>query len=242
MRQFRFAYLLAALALVVFVRPFLSEQVLGLALVDLLQFVTLLAGAYAAIEQRRTFVAVAALGSVSAVAQVVFHVTHTAAASVAFVVAGLLFYTSIAWALLRALFRSQSRVTRDTLYQAQSVYLMIGLIGAMTYALLELAAPGSFRFPEELATVGAKESSVVVQQIEERFDRFLGFSFTTLTTLGYGNIAPASARADALTSLQAVIGQVYLAVVIARLVAIQVGQSERERLKRNVARDVREDQ
>lgn len=49
--------------------------------------------------------------------------------------------------------------------------------------------------------------------------RFVGFSFTTLTTLGYGNIAPATRQADSLTTLQAVIGQLHPAIVLARLVA-----------------------
>ncbi|MEM7622882.1 MAG: ion channel [Planctomycetota bacterium] len=101
------------------------------------------------------------------------------------------------------------------LCQAVSVYLLIGLIGASSYALLEFAAPGSFRFGD---TGESRDTG------DDRFERFLDYSFTTLTTLSYGNIAPASPRADALASLQAVVGQVYLAVVIARLVAIEVSQ------------------
>jgi len=214
MKRFRFAYLLASLALVVFLRPFLTERVLGLAIVDLLLLITLLAGAFATIGQRHLLIPVALLGLASAAAQSASHLTGAPAATVAFLIAGLLFYGSVAWALLAALFARQQRVTGDTLCQAMAAYLLLGMIGAMAYALLELAAPGSFRFPAAGEGAGATG----------RFDRFLGFSFTTLTTLGYGNIAPASPRADALTTLQAFTGQIYLAVVIARLVAIEVGQ------------------
>lgn len=212
MREFRFAYLLASLVFVAFVRPFLGDRILGLALVDILLFITLLAGAYAVIEQRATLYAVATLGLISAGAQITFGLSKSPAATGVFLTATLLFYSSVTWASLRTLFRHHARVTRDTLCQAMSVYLLIGMIGAMSYALLELASPNSFRFAQDLVGTDA------------RFDRFLGFSFTTLTTLGYGNIAPASPRADAIATLQAVFGQIYLAIVIARLVSIQVGQ------------------
>ena len=87
-------------------------------------------------------------------------------------------------------------------------------LDAFAYALLESLVPGSF-------TIGGEPTPA-----DARFDRYIGFSFTTLTTLGYGTIVPTNPRADALTSLQAIAGPVYLTIVIARLVAIQVGQQE----------------
>ena len=54
------------------------------------------------------------------------------------------------------------------------------------------------------------------------FWRFLGFSFATLTTLGYGNVAPATRQGDAIATAEAVVGQMYVAIVIARIVALQI--------------------
>jgi hypothetical protein len=48
------------------------------------------------------------------------------------------------------------------------------------------------------------------------------FSFVTITTLGYGDIAPVSLLARSLTIVQALVGQVYIAIVIARLVSLQI--------------------
>lgn len=212
-QRFRFAYLLAALVLVAFVRPFLDNAVVTPAIVDLMLFVALLAGAYAATERKVFFVPVVVLGAVSAAVQAAFVVSGVESLAVAFVASSLLFYAAVAWAIARALFGQQRHVTSDTLCQAVSVYLLLGLVWAMGYSLLETAVPGSFVFDG----IAANESS--------RFARFAGYSFATLTTVGYGNIAPASSRADAMSSLQALVGQIYIAVVIARLVAIQLAES-----------------
>ena len=51
------------------------------------------------------------------------------------------------------------------------------------------------------------------------------YSFVTITTIGYGDITPLTSQARSLSLLEAVFGQLYLAVVIARLVGIQITQS-----------------
>jgi voltage-gated potassium channel Kch len=55
----------------------------------------------------------------------------------------------------------------------------------------------------------------------------LYFSLVTVTTLGYGDIAPAMPAARMLCSLEAVIGQLFVAVFIARMVAIHIGERSR---------------
>jgi voltage-gated potassium channel Kch len=54
------------------------------------------------------------------------------------------------------------------------------------------------------------------------FANFIYYSFVTLTTLGYGDIVPVSPHARALSSLEAVIGQLFIAVLIARLVGMHI--------------------
>lgn len=53
------------------------------------------------------------------------------------------------------------------------------------------------------------------------------FSFVTLTTLGYGDISPASFGARTLVTLEALVGQLYLVILIARLVSLEVAYSGR---------------
>ncbi|MEM1013291.1 MAG: ion channel [Planctomycetota bacterium] len=213
MKRFRFAYLLAALVLIAFVRPFLVGQLLGVGVIDLLLFVTLLAGAFAAVESRVRLMIVSGLAVLSAVSQVLLLAADVFAASIVFLVTTIAFYGMVAGSLLTTMFHGR-RVTGDTICQAISIYLLLGLLGTMGFALLEAIVPGSFTFANAAA------------EANERFDRFLGFSFVTLTTLGYGNISPATPRADALATALAAAGQIYLAIVVARLVGIQVGQQQ----------------
>ena len=89
------------------------------------------------------------------------------------------------------------------------VYFLIGLIWADVFFILETLQPGSFQIPPE-------------QVGQATLDYF---SYVTLTTLGYGDITPISAPARSLSLLEAMMGQLYLAVLIARLVGIHIAQS-----------------
>ena len=207
---FRHAFLLASLVVVVGVRPFVSERVFGVGVIDLMFFVTVIAGVLATVHVRKLRVAGVVLAVVMAGSQVAWFAADSERSLVLWLVCTLAFYCFLVTALVSVLFRAGTGVTIDTFCCAISVYFLLGMIWAIGFVLLELAAPGSFVLPD---TAPASSSG---------FDRFIGFSFATLTTLGYGNIAPASPRADALTSLEAIVGQGYIAIVIARLVAIQL--------------------
>jgi len=111
-------------------------------------------------------------------------------------------------------------ITADAVYGALVVYLLLGVAWAFVYSLLEILQPGSFEL-----------SKVAPQLVEERRFILFYYSFVTLTTLGYGDITPTSPTAASLAVVEAVIGQIYLAVIIARIVGIQVAQSARA--KRN---------
>jgi voltage-gated potassium channel Kch len=102
-------------------------------------------------------------------------------------------------------------VTLDTISESLAVYMLMGLTWAMAYQLLEFVEPGSFNFPDDVLPTDVSP-----------IQRIMSFSYVTLTTLGYGNITPATPKADALASAQALVGQIYITVLVARLVALQV--------------------
>ena len=125
---------------------------------------------------------------------------------------GMLFMLHMIILFLGHFFR-QDEINREVIFGALVVYLLMGLMWGYGYSLLEHLQPGSFTLP-----AGLSELDIGV------FDYF---SFVTMTTLGYGDMAPASGPARAMVMVLAVAGQVYLAVLVARLVGINIAQQSR---------------
>jgi hypothetical protein len=102
----------------------------------------------------------------------------------------------------------------DVVFAALSVYLLFGLIFGFIYFLVEEACPGSLVHNVASASI---EGSI-------RLSQAVYFSFVTLATLGYGDIIPASDVIRSLAIMQTMIGQVYLVVLVARLVTLYGGR------------------
>jgi len=86
------------------------------------------------------------------------------------------------------------------------LYLLLGLIWAVLFTLLQLLVPQSFS-----AIINTPEWFIL-------FPDFIYFSFVTITTLGFGDIAPVLPTARFLVYLEAIVGQFYLAILVASLV------------------------
>ena len=93
------------------------------------------------------------------------------------------------------------------------VYLLLGVIWALAYSIVELMSPGSFAGFEAWSDRGWDSE-------------WLYFSFVTMTTLGYGDLLPISATARVLAYLQAVFGQFYIAILVAGLVGVFIARRE----------------
>jgi voltage-gated potassium channel len=127
----------------------------------------------------------------------------------AFIVA-ILFLGFVTGALLRDVMR-QREVSTATLCDALSVYLLQAMFWVAVFGLVEEVAPGSFRgLPVHDDPDKARE--LCMQTLSY-------FSLVTLTTLGYGDVTPVSAWAQTTATLEAVFGQLFLVVLVARLVA-----------------------
>jgi voltage-gated potassium channel Kch len=94
------------------------------------------------------------------------------------------------------------RVTPNVILGSIAAYVLLGLVAAVLFQLIEAVYPNSFNVP-----LGY-----------ENFYKMIYFSFVTMSTLGYGDITPQSPQAGAITILIAVSGQLYLAVLMAMLV------------------------
>jgi len=123
---------------------------------------------------------------------------------------GILFMAFMVIVILSFIFREQD-VTSNTIYAAIVVYLLMAIMWAFVFSVLEGINPGSFAIAEGQIKVGRP--------------LFIYYSFITITTLGYGDITPVTAPANSFSSLEAVTGQIYLVVLVARLVGIHIAQS-----------------
>ncbi len=110
---------------------------------------------------------------------------------------------------------SPGPVDRERMAAALSLYLLFGLIFALIFAVIAELRPGSFHFS------AARSIDSAVRPLAD----MIYFSYVTLATLGYGDILPLSPSAKGLAILEAIVGQIYLVVVVARLVSLY-GQSE----------------
>lgn len=124
-------------------------------------------------------------------------------------------YTRI---VLLVMFR-RGPVTWSRIQGAVCAYLLIGLAWGSAYELLEYLHPGSFHL------VSAAED------IDQLTSKLTYFSFSTLTTVGFGDIIPLSPFARSLAIAEAIIGQLFPAILIGALVAMamQVHLSAAER-------------
>jgi len=100
---------------------------------------------------------------------------------------------------------SASQIDGEHLYAALSAYLLAGIFFGLFYWVLEQIAPRTFAAPGEFSRGSA-----------------VYFSFITLATLGYGDIVPRTDVARGLAVLEGVGGQLFLAVMVARLVSLYV--------------------
>jgi hypothetical protein len=132
--------------------------------------------------------------------------------------------TTVVWITLaivivvRELFR-QREVSVNAILGAMVTYLLAAVAFAYLYEILELFQPGSFSG----VPAGANP--------QELGDALLYFSLVSLTTVGYGDIVPASSLARPMAVFEGVFGTLYLAVMIARLVGLNIAsgiQKERE--------------
>ena len=126
---------------------------------------------------------------------------------------GAAFFWFTAGILMKYIFSQRSQVDLDLIYGAVSVYLLIGSGFGQIYLAFAMADPSAF-------------AGVEVTSDFDKVSRSLSyFSFVTLTTLGYGDITPAQHHVKVLAYFEAIIGQLYLTILVARLVGTYIAQS-----------------
>lgn len=233
---FRFVYLLTALVLLILFSPILSvmREDLNPMVAHLLYavvFTVVMVAAVIAVSGRRSVSIVAVLlGAAALVMTWVQLAVGYQSVQVCHYVASMVFVGYIIALILRYLFIAP-RVTLDVVFASLCAYLLLGVAWGLAYSIVDITSPGSFIY------LGSVAEAVDGMQITSGRDSVaVYFSLVTMTTLGYGDITPASPVTRMLAAVQALTGQLYLAVLVARLVAMHIIHSAQD-VKRDPSSD-----
>ncbi len=100
-------------------------------------------------------------------------------------------------------------ISLNRIVGAICIYLLLGVIWSIAYTVLEFLQPGSFKGMTEMVS-------------PLRNPDWIYFSFVTITTLGYGDITPVTQTAKTLSFAEAIVGQFFIAVLVAGLVSAYI--------------------
>jgi voltage-gated potassium channel len=201
----RFLFLLASVLAMILLTPLLesiNDGGITIAVVFLLTLISVVFTATEIMFRRLSILVLAALWLVLRFATpLVNEPIFLSLAQLAYIAVMGVSLFHVVQALVRA-----DRVTVDILAGGAAVYLMFSVIWALSFSLMEGLVPGSvFSAPGNHA---------------EAWNKIYYFSLSTLTTLGYGDLVPASAFARTWAALESALGVLYLAVFMARLIGI----------------------
>jgi hypothetical protein len=206
--QANLSFFLGLLVFTVFLMPAINmERSSGRFARDLAFSVILISGVAIGWGQRRLFVFSSCVAAVALALRWSAWFIRTDDLALVRDVATLVSIGLICFILLSQVFRAGT-VTSARVQGAIAVYLLLGLGWAHCYHIANRLSPGSFH-----SSVGGGFFSVV---------EWYYYSFATLTTLGYGDIVPIKQVSRSLAIGEALTGQLYLTVLIARLVALEV--------------------
>jgi voltage-gated potassium channel len=205
----RFIFLLAAIFLLLAVTPFIEGFVRLRFLFNAFLSAVLVSAVYALSQKIRNIAIAALLATPMLISIWTQYFVRSNAIFLIGRICGAFFIAFTIFHILRSIFQEQD-VTKDTIAGAAAVYMLFALMWSFLYGVLDLVEPGSFAISE-------------AQTLGER-TIYLYYSFVTITTLGYGDVTPISYIATSLAVLEAVVGQLYLVVLVAWLVGMYVSK------------------
>jgi hypothetical protein len=206
------AWLLFSLIVLVVVYPFLQPYAGGRAAIAVFDLVVLLL----ALRAARASGPEARIGYVLVWPAIALHIGAAFFPNAWMLPANLatqaLFHAFVVVCLLRYML-SDEVMTLDELFAAAGLYVLMAFVFAYLYALVELFAPGAFYINPSNNPDGSTG-----------WWELLYFSFTCLSSVGFGEITPVSDHARSLVMIQQMLGVLYIALVISRLVALQANR------------------
>ncbi len=214
----KFVYLLLSLLFLMILIPMLYPYPLGQIALNVLLIITMLLSLYTISQKRKLVIGALLIAVLTFITMVYSHLTRSSPVAFASLCLGFAFFMFTTVTILIQIFKEEE-VTVDEIAAAISTYLLIGMSGAFLFGIIDYLIPGSIVSTTPVAPILSMHGGDLPY-----FADYIYFSFTSLTTLGFGDLVPASPIARTFSYLEAVIGQIYLTVLVARLVGLHISR------------------
>jgi hypothetical protein len=206
----RYGILFCALLATIAVGPVLEVMDFGDATMETLLGITLVAAVFPMVVTRRRWAMLALVGVALLLRGLASQLDSAAIWTI-----GALLWSAVAMAAASGAVRyalSSVRVSAEHLFAALSAYLLIGVCWGVIYVAAMRMDPRAMTFAGAPLRDGLGMGDAIY------------FSFVTLATLGYGDLSPATPVMRGLSVFEAIIGQLYLAILVARLVSLRAAR------------------
>jgi len=212
--EIKFVWLLVSTFLLILVNPLLPNQGWGIFVFHGLMAFVVLAGILAARDERQIIRQIIFLGLFVTTLDWIQTLAQSEYPGLKLVIYALyaIFVALITLAMILEVIKSP-KVTANIICGSVAGYLLIGLSGAFMALFIENLSPGSFLYYREILSRDGLHSILIY------------FSLISLSTVGYGDIAPYSAMARSLSLATGLVGQIYLTVLVAILVGNFLNQN-----------------
>lgn len=212
LRSKRFGYLAKSLVILILAYPYLEVNLTGQLLLTVITIFVMMSLIVAVSDRKRSIV-IALIFAVPWFISLIINFPLFESSRTVFIrkeiVFAVLLFSYTTFNIFMHLLRSRE-VTSEILFASVCVYLLIGLTWAAFYIFIDFVYPHSFIDMSRDIPIDAP--------------RILFFSYITLTTVGYGTLTPDSDPARSLALLEAIIGQLFLAIMVARLVGLHISK------------------
>ena len=206
-------FLLALIVLVQFGYPITAYGTAALVLYEILYASMIVVGVIVGRDSKDHMLFLAGAGMVFFSASLIYAFNPGATWAVFITYLALIPYQlMLLWILGRFLIVVKT-ITRDVLYAAVALYLLLGAVFVPMYGLMGLLIPGSF--------IDGSYSNASVQ-----WQQLVYFRYTSLTSTGFGDILPVSWWARSFANLEMIAGVLFITIVMARLVSLYRSDKE----------------
>jgi hypothetical protein len=209
--RYRMFNFMVSIIILLILSAILEGHKYGYLVINIASTIVFVLGIYAAGRNKRSVIILIILGLPWFLSEWIFTKSPET------IFASVLFFLFITGTITDHILHSE-KVSTDTLYGAVCVFLLLGLLWASIYGFLEYVSPGIIFVNNNAEAVNLLTTNEIIY-----------YSYTTLTTLGYGDITALTSEGRIISVLEAIVGQLFIAFLVARLVAIYTANALRRK-------------